>query len=444
MDPLLLSRVQFAVTAGFHFIFPPISIGLAWLLVYVEGRAWRSGDPVYEQMGRLFGKLLAFTFAMGVATGILLEFQFGTNWARYSKFVGDIFGAPLAAEGIFAFFLESTFLGLYLFGRNRVPKVVHWFSILMVAVGSVISAFWILVANSWQQTPTGFAIRNGRAELESFWGAVFNPSTLPRFFHTITAALLVGAFVMAAVAAYRLLKNREDTVGSGALRLSVVWGLVMAILVAFPFGHWHARQVAETQPEKFAALEGLFTSTEGAPFVLFGIVKNRPPELRAKIEIPGLVSWLAFGDPDAPIRGIDEFPADEVPPLWLTFVSFHNMVILGMLFMAVTAWGVFKLWRGRLFEGRRYLTLLVWVAPLPVLACQFGWLAAEVGRQPWVVYRLLRTSEGYSDTVSGGEVLFSILMFGVIYLFLGSLWLYLMKKEAEHGLEPAAAEEVTA
>ena len=444
MDPLLLSRVQFAVTAGFHFIFPPISIGLAWLLVYVEWRAWRSGDPMYKQMGRLFGKLLAFTFALGVATGILMEFQFGTNWARYSKFVGDIFGAPLAAEGIFAFFLESTFLGLYLFGRNRVPKAVHWFSILMVAVGSVISAFWILVANSWQQTPTGFVIRNGRAELESFWGAVFNPSTLPRFFHTITAALLVGAFVMAAVAAYRLLKNREDAVGRGALRLSVVWGLITTILVAFPFGHWHAQQVAETQPEKFAAIEGLYTSTEGAPFVLFGIVKNRPPELRAKIEIPGLVSWLAFGDPNAPIRGIDEFPEDEVPPLWLTFVSFHNMVILGLLFTAVMAWGVFKLWRGRLFEGRRYLKLLVWVVPLPIIACQFGWLTAEVGRQPWIVYHLLRTSDGYSDTVSGGEVLFSILLFGVIYLFLGSLWLYLMMKEAEHGLEPAAAEEVMA
>jgi len=249
---------------------------------------------------------------------------------------------------------------------------------------------------------------------------------------------------MAAVAAYRLLKNREDAVGRGALRLSVVWGLITTILVAFPFGHWHAQQVAETQPEKFAAIEGLYTSTEGAPFVLFGIVKNRPPELRAKIEIPGLVSWLAFGDPNAPIRGIDEFPEDEVPPLWLTFVSFHNMVILGLLFTAVMAWGVFKLWRGRLFEGRRYLKLLVWVVPLPIIACQFGWLTAEVGRQPWIVYHLLRTSDGYSDTVSGGEVLFSILLFGVIYLFLGSLWLYLMMKEAEHGLEPAAAEEVMA
>lgn len=444
MDPVILSRIQFAITAGFHFIFPPITIGLAWLLVYVEGHAWRSRDPVYERTGKLFGKLLGFTFAVGVATGILLEFQFGTNWARYSKFVGDIFGAPLAAEGIFAFFLESTFLGLYLFGRGRVPKPVHWFSILMVAVGSVISAFWILVANSWQQTPAGFAIRNGRAELESFWAAVFNPSTLPRFFHTIVATLLVGAFVMAGIAAYRLLKNGADEIGRCALKLAVPWGLVTAILVVFPFGHWHAQQVAETQPEKFAAIEGLYTSQRGAPLVLFGLVHVEPPELRAKLEVPGLLSWMAFGDPQAPIRGIDAFPADEVPPLWITFVSFHNMVILGLLFIALTSWGVVKLWRKRLVESRRYLKLLLWSVPLPVIACQFGWVAAEVGRQPWIVYHLLRTGDAHSLTVGTGEVLFSILTFGLIYLFLGALWVYLMIKEAGHGLEPAIGQEVMA
>lgn len=444
MDPVLLSRIQFAVTAGFHFIFPPITIGLAWLLVVVEWRAWRSGDPAYVEMGKLFGKLLAFTFAVGVATGILLEFQFGTNWASYSKFVGDIFGAPLAAEGVFAFFLESTFLGLYIFGRNRVPKAVHWLSILMVAVGSVISAFWILVANSWQQTPAGFAVRHGRAELESFWGAVFNPSTLPRFFHTITASVVAGAFLMAGVAAYRVLRNREDEIGKRALRLAVVWGLVSAIVVVFPFGHMHGQQVARTQPEKFAAIEGLYTSQEGAPLVLFALVKDRPPQLRAKIEIPGLVSWLAFGDFDAPVQGIDEFPVDERPPLWITFVSFHNMVILGLFFIAAMAWGVLQRWRGRLFEGRRYLKLLVYAVPLPVVACQFGWVAAEVGRQPWIVYHMLRTSEAHSQTVPAGNVLFSILLFGVIYLFLGALWVYLMVKEAGHGLQPAVAKEVTA
>jgi cytochrome d ubiquinol oxidase subunit I len=444
MDPVLLSRIQFAITAGFHFIFPPISIGLAWLLVIVEGRAWRSGDPDWVRMGKLFGKLLAFTFAVGVATGILLEFQFGTNWARYSKFVGDIFGAPLAAEGVFAFFLESTFLGLYLFGRDRVPKAVHWFSILMVAVGATVSAFWIIVANSWQQTPAGYAIRNGRAELESFWAAVFNPSTLPRYFHTLAATLVVGAFVMAGVAAYRLLRNRDDEIGKRGLKLALPWGLATAILVAFPFGHWHAVQVAQTQPAKFAALEGLYTSQQGAPLIFFALVHVEPPELRAKVEIPGLLSWMAFGDPRAPVPGLDEFPEDEIPPLWLTFVSFHNMVILGMLFVAVMGWGVLQLWRKRLFEGRHFLRLLVWVVPLPVIACQFGWVAAEVGRQPWIVYGLLRTSDAHSDTVAAGEILFSILLFGVIYSLLGALWVYLMVKEARHGLEPAMGKGVTA
>jgi cytochrome d ubiquinol oxidase subunit I len=395
-------------------------------------------------MGKLFGKLLAFTFAIGVATGILMEFQFGTNWAVYSKFVGDIFGAPLAAEGVFAFFLESTFLGLYIFGRDKVPRGVHWLSVVLVAVGATISAFWIIVANSWQQTPAGFALRNGRAELESFWAAVFNPSTLPRYFHTLAACLLAGAFVMAAVAAYRLLRDREDAVGRKALRISVVWGLVTSILVAFPFGHMHAQQVAETQPEKFAAIEGLYTSTEGAPLVLFGVVQNRPPQLHAKLEVPGLLSLLAFGDPGAPIRGIDEFPADEVPPLWITFVSFHNMVALGLLFIALTGWGVLRMSRGKLFQGRRYLQLMVWAVPLPIIACQFGWVAAEVGRQPWIVYKLLRTSEAASQVVGAGEILFSIVLFSLIYLGLGSLWVFLMIREAGHDLVPALAKEVSA
>ncbi len=443
MDPVLLARIQFAATIGFHFIFPPITIGLAWLLVILEWRGWRGRDDAYERTGRLFARILGLTFAVGVATGILMEFQFGTNWATYSKFVGDIFGAPLAAEAVFAFFLESAFLGLYLFGRGRVSKRMHWFSIFMVAVGSTISAFWILVANSWQQTPAGYAIRNGRAELESFTQAVFNPSMLPRFFHTITAALIAGAFVMAGIAAFRLLKNNKDAIARVALRVAVPFGLVASILVVFPFGHEHARQVARTQPEKFAAIEGLYTTQEGAPLALFGLVQNRPPLLRAKIEIPGLLSWMALGDANAVIRGINEFPEDEIPPLWITFVSFHNMVILGLFFIAVTAWGTLQLWRRKLFDQRWYHKVLVFSIPLPLIACQFGWVAAEVGRQPWIVYGLLRTSEANSITVSAGEILFSIILFGLIYLCLGSLWVYVMIKEAKHDLHPAA-QEVTA
>jgi cytochrome d ubiquinol oxidase subunit I len=439
MDVVLLSRIQFALTVGFHFLFPPITIGLAWLLVAIEWRGWRTGDAVWVRMGKFFGKLLALTFAVGVATGIVMEFQFGTNWAQYSKFVGDIFGAPLAAEGVLAFFLESGFLGLYLFGRNRVSKGAHWFSILMVAVGATISAFWILVANSWQQTPAGYVLRDGRAELLDFWAAVFNPSTLPRFFHTVDAALITGAFFVAGIAAYLLRKNREDDLARRAARLAIIFGFVVSVLEVFPSGHLHARQVAHTQPEKFAAIEGLYTSTSAAPMVLFAFPVTPPPELKAKVEIHGLLSWLAFGNMNTRIRGIEEFPPNDRPPLWLTFVSFHNMVVLGMYFIAAMAWGAWLLRRGTLWDSRRYLALLMISIPLPLAACQLGWIAAEVGRQPWIVYHLLRTSDAVSTIVPAGDVLFSIALFSILYLLLGVLFVYLLVREIRHGPEPAGA-----
>ena len=441
MDAVLLARIQFAVTIGFHFIFPPISIGLAWLLVIFEWLGWRRRDEAYVRLGKFFAKLLALTFAVGVATGIVMEFQFGTNWAQYSKYVGDIFGAPLAAEGVFAFFLESGFLGLYLFGRERVAPGVHWFSILMVAVGATLSAFWIIVANSWQQTPAGFVVRNGRAELTSFWDAVFNPSTVPRYLHTVDAALIAGAFVVAGVAAWLLRQGREEDLARKALSVALVFGLVASVTEVFPSGHLHAQQVARTQPEKFAAIEGLYTSQTGAPAAVFALPFNRPPELRAAIEIPGLLSWLAFGDTRAPVRGINEFPPENHPPLWLTFVSFHNMVLLGMFFIAATGWGVLQLLRGKLWGQRRYLRLLVWSIPLPIVACQLGWVAAEVGRQPWIVYHLLRTSDAASRTVPAGDILASLVLFSALYLALGALWLFLMVREVHHGPGPARAQE---
>ncbi|MGA2382029.1 MAG: cytochrome ubiquinol oxidase subunit I [Gemmatimonadales bacterium] len=439
MDVVLLSRIQFALTVGFHFLFPPITIGLAWLLVAIEWRGWRRGDATWVRMGKFFGKLLALTFAVGVATGIVMEFQFGTNWAQYSKFVGDIFGAPLAAEGVLAFFLESGFLGLYLFGRNRVSKGAHWFSILMVAVGSTISAFWILVANSWQQTPAGYVLRDGRAELLDFWAAVFNPSTLPRFFHTVDAALITGAFFAAGVAAYLLRKNRDDGLAQGAAKLAIVVGLVASVAEVFPFGHLHARQVAHTQPEKFAAIEGLYASQSAAPIVLFAYPVTPPPRLKAKVEVRGLLSWLAFGDMNTRIRGIEEFPPDDRPPLWLTFVSFHNMVVLGMYFIAAMAWGAWLLKRGTLWDSRRYLALLMISIPLPLAACQLGWIAAEVGRQPWIVYQLLRTRDAVSAAVPAGDVLFSLAVFAVLYLAMGVLFVYLLVREIRHGPAPAGA-----
>ena len=455
MDALLLARLQFAVTVGFHFIFPPISIGLAWMLCIAEYLGWRKQDTVYVQVGRLFGKLLAITFAVGVASGIVMEFQFGTNWAVYSKFVGDIFGAPLAAEGVFAFFLESTFMGLYLFGRGRVSKGVHWFASLMVAVGATLSAFWIIAANSWQQTPAGFVVRNGRAELTSFYEAVFNPSTLPRYFHVVAAALVTGAFVMAGVAAWHVLRDPESLVGRKALKLGVAWGLVFALFEIMPFGHLHAQQVARTQPAKFAAIEGLYASVDAkAPLVVFAVPFRSggpppKPALAAPIEVPGLLSWMAFGDFAAPVKGLSDFPEDARPPIWLTFVSFHNMVALGLFFLGLMAVASWKLYTGAIYRSPRLLKTLVWSIPLPVLACQLGWVAAEVGRQPWIVYpgvqadgtpfEGLRTAVSHSPTVTAGEIGFSLGLFTLVYLSLGALWLFLMIRKAKLVPEPAQA-----
>ena len=447
MDAVILARIQFAVTIGFHFIFPPITIGLAWLLVVVEGLGWKTGDEAWIRAGRFFAKLFALTFAVGVATGIVMEFQFGTNWASSSRFVGDIFGAPLAAEGIFAFFLESGFLGLYLFGRNRLSKGTHWFSVLMVAVGATISAFWILVANSWQQTPAGYVYNEAmnRAELTSFVDAVFNPSMMPRFLHTMSATIVAGAFVMAGFSAILLLRKRGGEPARKTLALSLIAGFIFSILVAFPTGHEHARQVAETQPQKFAAIEGLFTGQEGAPLVLFGLLSPTPPDLKATVEIPNLLSWLAFGDMNAPVKGIHDFPPDTVPQgaeLWLSFFSFHSILILGTLFIGVTGLGLVFLWRRSLFDKRWFLRVLALTMPLPLAAIQFGWIAAEVGRQPWIVYGLLKTRDAASVAVSAGEILFSLILFSLIYLALGALWVFLLARKAKAGIDGTATGEV--
>jgi cytochrome bd ubiquinol oxidase subunit I len=441
MDAVLLARIQFAMTIGFHFLFPPISIGLAWLLVIMETLGWKKKDIVYVKLGKFFGKLLAITFAVGVSTGIVMEFQFGTNWSEYSKFVGDIFGAPLAAEGVFAFFLESGFLGLYLFGRNRVSKGVHWFSALMVAFGSTVSAFWILVANSWQQTPTGYIVQNGRAEMTSFWDAVFNPSTLPRFFHTFDAALITGAFFVAGVSAYLILKQKHVEVMKKSLKLSIIFGFIVSIIALFPTGHEHAKQVALTQPEKFATIEGLFTSQTNAPIVLFGIPSDNPPELKARIEIPGILSLMAYNDVNAKVQGLNEFSKENVPPLFLTFVSFHNMVALGSFFILSMAIGVYLLWKKKIWTNRKYLKLLIWSMPLPLIACQLGWITAEVGRQPWIVYHLLKTRDAVSVTVPAEQILFSIILFGIIYLLLFVLWIFLLKKKIDIGPETIDTKE---
>jgi cytochrome d ubiquinol oxidase subunit I len=442
LDVVLLARVQFAMTIMFHFLFPPITIGLALLITIIEAMRWRTGKDVYRRMSDFWLKVFAVNFVVGVASGIVMEFQFGTNWASYSRFVGDIFGAPLAAEGVLAFFLESGFLGLLLFGRNRISSFLRFFSAAMVWLGSTLSAFWIIVANSWMQTPAGYQIVNGRAELTDFWAAVFNPSTIPRYTHTVTSAWVCGAFLMSGISAWFFLRNRRSDVARESLKLGVVASLVSVVLI-FATGDHHARQVAHTQEAKFAAMEGLYSTTHGAPFVLFSL----PPRQHGKPESPELIitnltSFLAFGNFQAPVKGLDEFPREQWPPVAITFLSFHNMVILGNLMLLVALVGCVQLYRRRLETSKFALRLLLWSIPIPTIAIQLGWMAAEAGRQPWIVYGVMKTSDGVSKVVSAPEIVFSITLFGVIYLLLGAVWIFLLRKEIVHGPEGEELPEV--
>jgi len=429
MDPVLLSRIQFGLTVGFHFLFVPVSIGLAWFLVIWEGIVWKTGNASYERVARLFARLLGLTFVVGVSTGLVMIFQFGTNWGRYSNFVGSIFGAPLAAEAVFAFFLESAFIGLYLFGRNRVSKAFHWFSIFMVGIGTCISAFCILVANSWMQTPAGYRIENGKAVLDNFYDVVFNPSMWARFLHTVDGALVTGALFVAGICAYILYFNKNRPGVVAALKLSISFGFIVSFLQLFPFGHFSAREVARYQPEKSAAMEGLYHSETGAPLVLFGIpgTKDNRPRLEDTIEIPGMLSWLAFGSRDAEVKGVDAFPKEDLPPLKTVFIAFHLMVALGCLFIFMMGLGLFLRYKKKLLN-RYYLWGLMACAPLGVIVHQLGWICAEVGRQPWVVYKLLRTQDATSEILKTPEIIFSIVMFVLIFsLIIGSYLYYLSK-----------------
>ena len=430
MDVVILSRLQFFLTISFHFIFVSISIGLSWWLVVFEMLGWKKKDgEVYLQIAKFFSKIFAITFITGTATGIVMEFQIGMNWAGYSKFSGDVFGPLLAAEGLIAFFMESSFLGLYIFGRNRVSRTIHLLSIFMVAAGSTISAFWILTANSWQQTPAGFVIKNGRVELTSFMDVIFNPSTFQRFFHTVDATLIAGTFFASGIASYLLLKDRRGNEAKKILRVTIIAGLILSVLQVLPIGHEHAKQVALPQPEKFAVFEAVQETQSHAPFVLFGIPSDTPPGLKMAVKIPSLLSIITFGDAEATIKGMNDFTPDELPPRIIPFIAFRTMVLLGMYFILITGYGVFKLLRGKLFNGKGFLRLLVWSSPLPIIAAQFGWIAAEVGRQPWIIYRVMKTSEGATLTLPAVDVLTTLIMFVILYSFIGGLYIYLIKRE---------------
>jgi cytochrome bd ubiquinol oxidase subunit I len=437
MDVLTLSRIQFTLTISFHYIYPPLSIGLGVMLVIIEGLWLKTRNPLYHQMARFWTKVFALTFAIGVATGIVMEFEFGTNWATYSRYVGDVFGSALAAEGIFAFFLESGFLAVLLFGWDKVGRKMHFFATCMVCLGAHFSAIWIVVANSWMQTPAGFHIvgegMKARAEITNFWEMVFNPSSMDRLFHTLCGAWQAGAFLVISVSAWYLLKRKYDAFARASLRIGLIVGLT-ASLLQLVSGHSSAQGVARNQPTKLAAFEGLYETTSNVPLTLFGWVDEKNAKVIGP-KIPGMLSFLTYGDTRKPVAGLREAAPDakDRPPVNVTFQLFHLMVAVGCGMILIASLGFLYFWRGSLFEKRWLLWLLVFSALGPQIANQAGWFAAEVGRQPWIVQGLLRTSAGLSAVVKANTVLAAILLFSAVYILLFAVFVYLLNDKIQHG-----------
>ena len=436
MSVEILARIQFAFTVAFHYIYPPLSIGLGLLMVLFEGRYLATGKEVFHVLARFWTKIFALTFGIGVATGIVMEFEFGTNWAAYSRFVGDIFGSALAAEGLFAFALESGFLGILLFGWNRVSKRMHFVATVGVWLGSMFSAVWIVVANSWQQTPTGYHLvgegLNVRAEITDFWAMVFNPSSVDRLMHTWIGAFLAGGFLVVSVHAWYLLKGKHIEISKTALKVALPFVAIVS-LAQLATGHSSAEGVAENQPAKLAALEGHYPDTAAADMYIMGWVDNESQTVSG-LKVPGGLSFLLDYDFEHPVPGLNAFPEDERPTqVNAVFQFYHLMVIIGMTLIGLSLLAVFMLYRGKLWNHKLLLRALVLSALLPQLANQFGWFAAEMGRQPWVVYGLLKTSEAFSLAVSAQQLKFSLVLFAVLYSILFALFIYLLNKKIVHG-----------
>jgi cytochrome d ubiquinol oxidase subunit I len=460
MNVEILSRIQFAFTAAFHYLYPPLSIGLGVVLVMMEATWLKTRNPLYHNMARFWTKIFGLIFGLGLATGIVLEFEFGTNWATYSRFVGDIFGSALAAEGIFAFFLESGFLAILLFGWDKVGPKLHFFATCMVALGAHFSAVWIIVANSWQQTPAGshleiageivpkgqpFEITDfgqARMVIDDFWAVVFNPSSMERLTHTLVGAWLAGAFLVISVAAFYQIKRRHREFAAASIKFGLVLALA-ASLLALVTGHRSAEGVAVNQPSKLAAMEGLWESGPEAPLHPFGWVDAENQRTLGP-KIPAGLSLLVGGKASHPVKGLNEIPPDLRPPLQATFQFFHLMVGIGMALIGISLWGAWLWWRGKL-GGLQYratcwfLYLAVPSVLLPQIANQAGWFTAEIGRQPWIVWGYLRTGDGLSAVVRANQVVASLIGFGLIYLLLFVLFLFLLNRKIQHG--PEALEE---
>ncbi len=436
MDPVFLSRLQFAAATMFHFLFVPLTLGLSVLVAYMEVRYARTGDETYLRMTKFWGKLFLINFAVGVVTGITLEFQFGTNWSRYSAYVGDIFGSLLAIEASVAFFLESTLIGVWVFGWKKLSTTAHAVVMCLVAAASNLSAMWILIANGWMQHPVGFVYRNGRAELDDFGAVVFNKFAVLEFLHTVPASFILAAFFVMGISAYHLFKKQHIVFFTRSFRIALVFGLIASIWVVIE-GDQHAVHVTQTQPAKLAAMEAHWETRKSAPMILLALPDEKNERNALEFgKIPGGLSLLGYHDVNAEVKGLNDFPREDRPPVLLTFISFRLMVILGTLFPLLTIIGLFL--KNRLVENRWYLVVMMAAVPLPYIAIQAGWVLAEVGRQPWIVYGLMRTADAASP-VAGFQVMATLAAFVLVYGFLGAVGFYLIGKNAIKGPEPVQA-----
>jgi cytochrome bd ubiquinol oxidase subunit I len=440
---LEVHRLHFAFTITFHYIFPQLTMGLALLLVYLKTKALRTGDEHYNRAARFWARIFGINFALGVVTGIPMEFQFGTNWAEFSKAAGGVVGQTVAMEGIFSFFLESSFLGLFLFGEKKLGPIGHWWAGFLVFLGSWLSGYFIVATNAWMQHPAGYSIGpHGEISLSSFWGLVLNRWALWQYAHTMVGAVQTGCFVMAAVGAFYLLTKRDEVYGRTFVRTGVIVGVIAACLQLFPTLDMQGTQLAQNQPPTLAAMEGLFETQQGAPVVILGQPDVQKRRLDNPLEVPKMLSFLTYRQWSAEVKGLDSFPQELWPDrIALLYYSYHVMVGLGTIFIAVMVVAAFLLWRGTLYESQWMLWLLMICVPLPYIANTAGWMTAELGRQPWLIYGLMRTAHGVSPRVGAGNAWFTLIGFMGMYAVLAILFLFLVWREIEIGPEPHSSHE---
>ncbi len=438
-DALLLHRIQFGFTVAYHYLFPQLTMGLGLLIVILKWLGMKKGDERYDRSAKFWGNIFAVNFAVGVVTGIPMEFQFGTNWARFSRYAGGVIGQTLAMEGMFAFFLESSFLGLFLFGEKKLGPKGHFFSALLVWLGSWLSGFFIIATNAWMQHPVGYTFGpDGSAQLNSFWDLLFNPWVGWQYAHNMVGAVVTGAFAMSAVGAYYILAGRDLEYGRLFVRMGVIAGLVAALLAAFPTGDGQGKNIAYKQPVTLAAMEGLFESKEGAHLTLIGQPDMEKMKMDNPFHIPKMLSFLTYYRWNAEVKGLTAFSKDDWPTnIPLLYYSYHIMVGLGTIFIAVLVAAAVLLWRKKLFGSRWMLWILMLAFPFPFIANTAGWMTAELGRQPWLVYGLMRTVDGASLNVSAGNTLFTLLGFLGMYFVVGVLFLFLVIKTINQGPEGA-------